>query len=137
LALFSGLGILGMAFFEGKRLGRNGILGFVLPLLTLPTMLLFAITWYLFFTTTVHPWYLTLPLVLCVFGRFRYPVLWSGLVMLTYVNYGFGAYREVLWVVGLEYALVFAFFLWEGFSWRGFSRGGFSRRGRKGAEGAE
>jgi alpha-1,6-mannosyltransferase len=131
LALFSGLGILGMALWEWRsRLSDER--SFMLP-----TLLLFAISWYLLFTTTVHPWYLTLPLVLSVFGRFRYPVLWSGLVMLTYVNYGFGAYREVLWVVAVEYVLVFAFFLWEGFSWRGFSRGGFSRRGRKGAEGAE
>jgi alpha-1,6-mannosyltransferase len=155
LALVSALGILGMAFLEGRRWVGNGVLGFaqkefnrkgakeregitdklrsfaadsnkvLLPWLTLPTLLLFAISWYLLFTTTVHPWYLTLPLVLCVFGRFRYPVLWSGLVMLTYVNYAFGVYREVLWVVALEYLLVFGFLLWEGFSW-----GGISRRGR-------
>lgn len=69
---------------------------------------LFAITIYLLFTPTVHPWYVTLPLILCLFTDFRYPVVWSGLIVLTYINYSYGAYFEQLWIVGLEYGLLMA-----------------------------
>ena len=75
--------------------------------------MLFAICLYLFTATIVHPWYVTLPLVLCLFTRFRFPVLWSGLVMLTYVNYSYPVYFENLWVVGIEYSLVFLLLNYE------------------------
>ncbi len=69
--------------------------------------MLFAICLYLFTATIVHPWYVCLPLVLCVFTHFRFPVLWSALAMLTYVNYSYPIYTENLWMVGVEYGLVF------------------------------
>jgi len=75
--------------------------------------MLFAITAYLLLATTVHPWYLTLPLGLCLFTRYRFPVLWSALIMLTYINYSYVPYRENLWMVAVEYALVLGFLAWE------------------------
>lgn len=74
---------------------------------------LFAISIYVFLATTIHPWYVSMPLVLCIFTRFRFPILWSGLIMLTYINYSYGEYQENLWIVGLEYVLVFSFLVWE------------------------
>jgi len=79
----------------------------------LPNAMLFAVTFYLFFATTVHPWYLLLPLVICMFTRFRFPVLWTGLIFLTYINYLYFPYIENLWVVGMEYVLVSGFILVE------------------------
>lgn len=79
----------------------------------LPSRWLFAICLYLFLTTTVHPWYLSLPVLLCLFTRFRFPILWSGLVFLTYINYSYTPYWENLWLVALEYALVGGFLIWE------------------------
>lgn len=64
---------------------------------------LWSICIYLFSTTTLHPWYLALPVVLCVFTRWRFPVVWSLLIVFTYVNYSYDPYRENLWVVALEY----------------------------------
>lgn len=81
----------------------------------LPEKMLFAISLYLLLTTTVHPWYTSLPIVLCMFTRYRYPVVWSGLIMLTYVNYSYPEYHENLWVVALEYLVVTGWFVWE--SW--------------------
>lgn len=78
-----------------------------------PAMALFAITLYLIFTTTVHPWYVAMPLVLCLFTNWRYPVVWSGLILLTYINYSYPEYHENLWIVGLEYSVVFGFLIWE------------------------
>lgn len=75
--------------------------------------LLFAICLYLFLATTVHPWYTILPVTLCIFTKFRFPVVWSGLAILTYINYSYPEYYENLWVVGLEYLVVFSVLLLE------------------------
>ncbi len=80
-----------------------------------PARALFAITVYLMMGTIIHPWYLSLPVVLCIFTSMRYPILWSGLIFLTYINYSYTPYFENLWVVGVEYGLVLLFLLGE---WR-------------------
>ncbi|MEO0728237.1 MAG: hypothetical protein AAFZ63_27060 [Bacteroidota bacterium] len=79
----------------------------------LPGRWLVAISIYLFCATTVHPWYTALPLVLCLFTDYRWPVLWSGLIVLTYINYSYAEYFENLWIVLLEYTLVFGYLAWE------------------------
>lgn len=86
---------------------------------SLPRVLLFAICVYLLFATTVHPWYVALPLVLCLFTRFRFPVLWSGVVWLTYANYGGAVYEEKMWAVVIEYSLVIGYAIWELFLMHG------------------
>lgn len=77
-------------------------------------LMLFAICLYLAFTPTVHPWYVCLPLLLCCFTRYRFPVAWSALIVLTYINYSYAdGYREVLWIVALEYLAVASMAVWE------------------------
>ena len=75
--------------------------------------MLFAVCCYLFCSATVHPWYVAMPIVFCVFTRFRFPILWSGLIFLTYINYSYGEYSENLWMVGVEYVLVFSYLIYE------------------------
>ncbi len=75
--------------------------------------LLFAICLYLFLAMTIHPWYVALPVVCCLFTRFRFPILWSGLIFLTYINYSYVSYFEDLRMVGIEYVLVGIFALYE------------------------
>lgn len=75
--------------------------------------MLFAATAFLFFTTTVHPWYVTLPLALCLFTNYRFPVLWSGLAILSYAAYSQTPFRENLWLTAFEYSAVFGFLIWE------------------------
>jgi alpha-1,6-mannosyltransferase len=108
LGMLAMAGILWMAFFK-----KQPAAGLVFFEKKLPELWLFAITLYLLCTTTMHPWYLALPLVLCVFTRWRFPVVWSGLIFLTYVNYSYEPYRENLWVVALEYGVVAIWFLGE------------------------
>ena len=74
---------------------------------------LFIFTGFLFLSMTVHPWYLIIPMSLCIFTRFRFPILWTGLIFMTYINYAGGGYSEKLWVVGLEYVAVFLYLWWE------------------------
>lgn len=105
----------------GPRLALGTLTGIILLFLwerkvdwkSLPVKLLWAICLYLLFTTTVHPWYTSLPIVLCLFTRFRFPILWSGLIYFTYINYSYPTYQENLTVVALEYSLVFGMFLLE------------------------
>ncbi len=77
--------------------------------------MLLAFTAYLILATTVHPWYVAMPLVLSVFTHYRYPIFWSGLICCTYVNYAYDPYHENLWVVGIEYSIVFALIMIEVF----------------------
>ncbi len=79
----------------------------------LPQALLFALCTYLFFSTTVHPWYLCMPVALSVFSRYRFAVLWSALAVWSYHKYQTPGQAENLWITGLEYAAVYAFLLWE------------------------
>lgn len=102
LALCTLLSILLMALLEKKK-----------GWLSLFEKMLFAITIYLAFTTTVHPWYVSLPIVTCLFTRFRYPIVWSALILMTYINYSYPEYYENLLVVGLEYSLLGAYMIYE------------------------
>ena len=80
---------------------------------SLPARWLAAFVIYLLCATTVHPWYLTVPIALCGFTRWRYPLVWSYLIMLTYTSYTSVPYREDLWLVGLEYSIVLLYFAYE------------------------
>jgi len=80
---------------------------------TLPSAALFAISIHLLFATTVHPWYIALPLVWCLFTRWRFPVVWTALIFLTYAGYGPDGYHEPYGLVAVEYAGVLAWLLWE------------------------
>ena len=86
---------------------------------TLPKLIssiLIAFTCYLFFSTTVHPWYLATLVALCIFTNYRFPLVWSFAIILSYLAYlsiGTADKSENLWIIGLEYAIVFSAFIWE------------------------
>ncbi|UZO81498.1 mannosyltransferase [Aquimarina sp. ERC-38] len=80
---------------------------------SLLTGLLFAICAYYAFATTVHPWYLAIPLVLSVFTRYRFVQIWSFCIIFSYTAYINSTYQENLWMVALEYIIVIAFLGWE------------------------
>ena len=73
--------------------------------------LLFLI--YLLFSTTIHPWYLSVPIAFAVFNRnLLVPmVLWSFLVMLSYSAYDTEPVQEHNWILFLEYGLLFLSFI--------------------------
>lgn len=75
--------------------------------------LLFAITFYLAFTTTVHPWYVATPLLLCVFTNYKFPVVWSFIVVLSYVTYAQAGFQENPWILALEYLILYGCFVRE------------------------
>ena len=102
LALTAALLGLGLAWRERRP-----------ALATLPGALLLLLTGYYALATTVHPWYITPLVALAPFTRFRYPLVWGGAAVLSYAAYRTSAYTENLWLVGLEYGLVYAVLAWE------------------------
>ena len=77
------------------------------------TALLIGISFYFLLSTTVHPWYIATPLLLSIFTKYRFPIVWSLVVMLSYSAYGLEGFSENLWLVALEYIIVIGFFIWE------------------------
>ena len=77
------------------------------------TALLIAISFYYFTTTTMHPWYLATLVLLSVFTKYRFPIVWSVVIVLSYQVYANNPWKENLWFVGLEYLIVFGFLFWE------------------------
>lgn len=74
-----------------------------------------ALTIYFLMTTTVHPWYLTTILTLCVISGHMYPIVWSYLVFLSYSHYSGGGFREQYVFIIVEYTVLF---LWIFFEWK-------------------
>lgn len=102
LARAAAIGILLLALFDRRVDWKS-----------LPAGWLGAFVLYLLCATTVHPWYLSVPIVLCVFTRWRFPIVWSFLITLTYTNYLTVPYEENLWLVAVEYIVVSLVFLGE------------------------
>ena len=105
LFVMSAAGVLYIAFRPYPTNRR-----FLLPVSVLATLSLY---WLL--ATTVHPWYLVTLVAATVFTPFRFPLLWSGLVVLSYATYQTQPYHENYWLTGLEYGLVFGLGLYEWF----------------------
>lgn len=82
----------------------------------LPKSWLFTISIYLLFATTVHPWYLTLLVALSVFTKWRYAMIWSGVVILSYSHYWHDVFKENYGLIVIEYVVVIAFVGYEFFA---------------------
>lgn len=75
--------------------------------------ILFVFTIYFFSATTVHPWYITSLVAFSVFIPWRYGVLWSALIFLTYIGYSLDGYHEHYGLIALEYVAVVSFLVNE------------------------
>ena len=82
-------------------------------IIQLSTVMLFGLCFYYFTATTVHPWYLATPLILCVFTKYKFPVVWSFVIILAYQAYANTPWQENLWFVFAEYLGLFSFLFYE------------------------
>jgi alpha-1,6-mannosyltransferase len=71
--------------------------------------MLLSLSIYYLLATTVHPWYATPLVALCLFTPFRYPLLWSALIVLSYHAYQTEAYREIPWLTAIQYVPVIGY----------------------------
>lgn len=82
------------------------------------TTIMWGFALHLIFSTTVHPWYLVPVVLWSVLTSYRFPLLWSGLIGLTYITYHGGGFEEQPWVMVVEYGGIVAYLLYEQQSWR-------------------
>ncbi len=105
--------------------------GKITPLLTIAFVLLFtflrankklevliaSMLWvlalYYAMSTTVHPWYIAFLVLLTVFTSFRFSLLWSGVVILSYWAYSNDAFKENLSLLAVEYIAVYGLLIYE------------------------
>ncbi|MEO1546981.1 MAG: mannosyltransferase [Bacteroidota bacterium] len=102
IALLVVLVTAGMAFFRKNELPK-----------TLMTSILFALTLYFLLSSTLHPWYLVTLLFLGLAGGYRFPLAWTAVVVLSYAAYANPEYQENLWLLTVEYLIVFGFLFYE------------------------
>ncbi|WP_439131785.1 mannosyltransferase [Polaribacter sp.] len=77
------------------------------------TAMLFGLCFYYFTATTVHPWYLATPIILSIFTKYKFPVIWSFVIILSYQAYSNLPWQENLWFVSIEYMFVFCYLIYE------------------------
>lgn len=101
-------GVLYYAFQEKKASTPNktNLSAFMLGLL-------FVWSLYLACATTIHPWYVAPLVAWSVFTPYRFPVLWSLVVMGSYAAYNKQPYTENNGILFIEYTLIGAYALWE------------------------
>lgn len=75
--------------------------------------MLFSLSFYLFTTATVHPWYVAMLLAISIFTPYRFPLLWSFTIMLSYSFYKNEAFINNYWLIALEYSVVFGMLVYE------------------------
>jgi alpha-1,6-mannosyltransferase len=105
----------------GKVVAISVIIGTVLIALfrknqnynVLITSMLIVLSSYYFLSSTVHPWYIVFLLVLSMFTRYQYAIVWSFTAILSYYAYSNPDYIENLWLLAIEYILVFGFLIYE------------------------
>lgn len=68
---------------------------------------------YLFFTTTVHPWYIVMLLMLSVFVNQWWVIVWSGVVVWSYTTYMTEDFTQNLYLISLEYVVVLVCMFWN------------------------
>ena len=79
----------------------------------LVSALLFALFLYLSLSAVVQPWYVCVPFALSLLTRWRFPVVWTGLVALSYSHFDMGGREEHFALIATEYTVLWCFIGWE------------------------
>ena len=72
-----------------------------------------ALSVYFFTATTVHPWYLAMLLFLGILANFKYPLIWSFTIILSYSFYHNDVYETNYVLTLIEYGLVLGLMSYE------------------------
>jgi hypothetical protein len=77
------------------------------------TAMVLVLSFYYFLSSTVHPWYVVFLMGLSLFTKYRFPLVWTLVIVLSYQAYSNPDFKENLWLLVIEYILVFGFFIYE------------------------
>lgn len=80
---------------------------------SIPTTFLFILSYYLLFTTTVHPWYILPLVVFGILSGYWYPIVWSFMIFLTYMGYTSTGFELPMIIVAIEYVIVGLILIFE------------------------
>jgi alpha-1,6-mannosyltransferase len=79
----------------------------------LPGVFIWPLFIYFTFSTIVHPWYAAPLVAFCLFSRYRFPIVWSYTIFLSYIGYTSTGFQEQTWVLWVEYLSVFGVMIYE------------------------
>jgi len=117
--------------FDAKPWELIKTYGKLTPLITIATVLLFTflrknqdlkvllssmlwiLTIYYFISPTVHPWYVIFLVTLTLFTTYRYAILWSAVIVLSYFAYAHADFKEHMGLIAIEYISVYAYLIYE------------------------
>lgn len=102
LSMISTCGILVLALLKAHRKDLDMITG-----------MLFAFMIYYSLTATVHPWYISLILVLSIFTHYKFGLVWSIVIMLSYFAYSDPDFKENMILNTAEYLIVYGVLFYE------------------------
>ena len=77
------------------------------------TAMLILLSCYYLLASIVHPWYIINLVFLSMFTRYRFPLIWSALIPLSYLTYAHPLFEENFYAIGLEYGVVFSVLIYE------------------------
>ncbi|WP_395054003.1 polyprenol phosphomannose-dependent alpha 1,6 mannosyltransferase MptB [Flavobacterium sp.] len=80
---------------------------------TIAVNALLVITLYLFISTTVHPWYVINLILLSVFTKYKFTIVWSFVIILSYYAYSVFPFKENIFLIITEYSIVYLMFIYE------------------------
>jgi hypothetical protein len=84
----------------------------------LPGIFIWPLFIYFSLATIIHPWYITPLLAFCLFSQYRFPIVWSFFIFLSYSGYTQDGFQEQIWVLWLEYLIVFGVMFYEVFKYK-------------------
>lgn len=117
--------------FDAKPWEFIKVYGKITPLLTILVVVLFTflpkrkdlnqvlasmmwvLTIYYFMSTTLHPWYCIFLVLLAIFTSYRYAIIWSAAIVLSYYTYSQADFKENMWLLTIEYCAVYGFLFYE------------------------
>lgn len=68
---------------------------------------------YFLSTAILHPWYIITLLAISIMTPYRFPIVWTGAIFLTYAGYTETTFEENLLLVALEYMTVITYLIYE------------------------
>jgi len=82
-------------------------------LIDIITGMLLVLSFYYFTSTTVHPWYIATVLILSLYTKYKFPLVWSFVIVLSYLAYSNSNNTENFYIIGFEYLIIYGVFIWE------------------------
>ena len=102
--------VMGIGYLSIKKQPQSGVV--------LMEHMLFAFALYVLLSSIVHPWYIAPLIALSSFTSYKFALVWSAVIPLSYFAYQFSDYHENYGLITAEYLLVFGWMAFELFKYR-------------------